>query len=77
MGGSFALPLEVGRMYDKDMKNAEGYSDPTAYKAIINIESEQRADKLINVLKYVIKTSGFDLVERIHLRDKRTGREYK
>lgn len=64
-------------MYDEDRKNAEGYSDLTAYGALSNIESEQRATRLIGVLKYVIKGSGFELVERIHIRDKRTGREFK
>jgi hypothetical protein len=64
-------------MYDRDMKNAEGYSDPTAYGALSNIESEQRATRLIGVLKYVIRNSGFELVGRIQIRDKRTGREFK
>lgn len=60
-----------------EYKNDEYYNDLTAYKAIRNVESEERAKKLISVLKYIIKHCDFELVERIHLRDKKTNREYK
>jgi hypothetical protein len=58
-------------------KNKEFYDDLTSYKAIRNIESEERAKKLIAILKYIIKNCNFELVERIHIRDKKTNREYK
>ena len=63
-------------------KNCEGYSDPTAHNAIRNViaaeEAEQRRlTELIRVLKYIVNLSGYDLIGRIHLRDKRTGREYR
>lgn len=67
---------DVMNMRD-ERKNAEYYDDLTAYEALRNIESEERAKKLVAVLKYIIKLSGFELVERIHLRDKKTNREYK
>lgn len=60
-----------------EKKNEEHYDDLTPYEAFKNIESEERAKKLISVLIYIIKHSGFELVERIHLRDKKTGKEYK
>lgn len=60
-----------------ETKNSEHYDDFTAYKAIRNIESEERAKNLISVLLYIIKKRGFELVNRIHLRDKKTGKEYK
>lgn len=60
-----------------EKKNIEHYDDLTAYEALRNIESEERAKKLIFVLKYIIKNSGFELVSRIHIRDKRTEKEYK
>lgn len=60
-----------------EKKNSEHYDDLTAYNALKNIESEERFKKLVCVLKYVIKTSGFELLSRIHLRDKKTGKEYK
>ena len=63
-------------------KNSEGYSDPTAYlglKSIIDEENalEREVNTLIKVLKYIIKNSGFELVSRIEIRDKRTGRVFK
>ena len=65
----------------KPWQNSEGYADPTAYNAIRNIdreESEQkRVSALVSVLKYVIDAAGFDLVNRIELRDRSTGKLYK
>lgn len=59
-------------------KNAEMYSDPTAYAAIKNeTRDEQRLKALIYVLKYIIDLAGFDLAARIVLRDRKTGREYR
>ena len=63
-------------------KNAEGYSDPTAGAAMSNIireenERQRRVTALIGVLKYIIDAAGFDLLERIELRDRKTGREYR
>lgn len=70
-------------MANKDpRKNSEGYSDPTAYlglKPIIEEENalEREVNTLIKVLKYIIKNSGFELVSRIEIRDKKTGRVFK
>lgn len=66
----------------KPWENAEGYSDPTAYagmKPVIKEEAEQqkRVNSLIYVLKYIINLSGFDLISRIEIRDRKTGREYR
>lgn len=63
-------------------KNSSGYSDPTAYlgtKPIIRAENEQskRVTDLIGVLKYIIDAAGFDLLARIEIRDRKTGREYR
>ena len=63
-------------------RNAEGYPDPTAYlgtKEAIREESEadKRAFDLVKVLKYIIRAAGFELIERIQLRDTKSGREYK
>ena len=63
-------------------KNKEGYSDPTAHAAIRNIiqeENEQlrRVSELIGVVKYIVDKAGFDLLARIELRDRRTGKEYR
>lgn len=63
-------------------KNSEGYSDPTAYfglKSIIEEENtlEREVNTLIRVLKYIIGNSGFELVSRIEIRDKKTGRVFR
>lgn len=66
----------------KPWQNGEGYADPTAYeglKPIIQEEAEQqkRVNNLIFVLKYIIRLAGFDLLNRIEIKDRKTGREYK
>lgn len=66
----------------KPWQNGEGYADPTAYeglKPIIQEEAEQqkRVNNLIFVLKYIIRLAGFDLLNRIEIKDKKTGREYR
>jgi len=55
-------------------KNSEGYPDPTAYEAIRQADAlQQEVNRLIGVLKYIIDKSGFELLNRIEIRDKRTG----
>ena len=62
-------------------KNAEGYSDPTAYHGIKNAmqgdKDEKRVSTLIGAIKGLIDLAGFDLLNRIEIRDRRTGREYR
>lgn len=63
-------------------KNAEGYSDPTAGTAMSNIlreenEQQRRVSSLIKELKSIIDDAGFDLLARIEIRDRKTGREYR
>ena len=63
-------------------KNAEGYSDPTAYNAMTKImreenESQRRVNALIGSIKSIIDLAGFDLLNRIEIRDRKTGREYR
>lgn len=62
--------------------NSEGYADPTGYygtKEIIREESEteKRAYDLIKVLKFIIRSCGFELIERVKIKDTKTGREFK
>lgn len=66
----------------KPWQNGEGYADPTAYeglKLVIREETEQqqRVSALVRVLKYVIDAAGFDLLNRIELKDRKTGRVYR
>ena len=67
-------------MGTKPWQNKEGYADPTAYeglKPIIREEDEQqkRLNTLIFVLKYIIRLAGFELLNRVELKDKKTGEE--
>lgn len=60
----------------------EGYADPTASAAIGAVcreenDTDKRAYDLIKVLKFIIRSCGFELVERVQLKDTRSGREYK
>lgn len=62
--------------------NSEGYADLTAYygtKEIIREESEteKRAYDLIKVLKFIIRSCGFELIERVKIKDTKTGREFR
>lgn len=68
-------------------KNAEGYSDPTPGEAMSNIRKEQRQQeaaerlavisRLIPVMKQTAELAGFEVVGRITLKDKKTGKEYR
>ena len=61
--------------------NSSGYPDPTAYKAMKVVQTEEETDNkaafLVKVLKFIIRESGFELLNRIELRDKKSGRVYK
>ena len=67
---------------DNPKYNSEGYADPTAYegtKAIIKEENIQlrRITELMNVIRYIVDKSGFEMCNRIVLKDKKTGKEYR
>lgn len=64
-----------------DFFNREGYADPTAYHATRLADAEDalqgRANYLIKALKSTIRESGFELLNRIELRDQQSGREFR
>lgn len=71
---------------DKNNKrNAEGYADPTPYKAIYqvsasrqaDIEDARRMDDCIKAAKRMFSAAGFDVAGRIVLRNRRTGKLYE
>lgn len=58
--------------------NQSGRADPTAYRALKNLsDEEKKVNFLIKVLKYIIRESGFELLNRIELQNTKTGRIYK
>lgn len=69
------------------IKNEEGYADPTyggAYKTIRQEEKRKqdeadaaRMDKAIHKAREIFKAYGFEVVERIILKNIRTGKIYR
>lgn len=71
---------------DRVNKNGEGYPDPTFGGVWGNIRREEKQKEaerlamisnLIPVMKHTAELAGFEVVGRIALRDKGTGKEYK
>lgn len=67
-------------------KNAEGYADPTAGEAMVNIGREERqreAERLaaigdiMPIIRQTAALIGFEIAGRITFRDKATGKEYR
>lgn len=59
-------------------RNASGYIDTTAYKAIQNIEKEERrVKKLIATIFNICELAGFRVESRIVLKDLKTGKEWR
>lgn len=63
---------------DKEYYNASGYPDPTAYHALQRtMTEEKKASFLIKMLKFIINESGFELLSRIEIRNKKSGTIYR
>ena len=66
-------------MTPKPWENGEGYPDPTAYNALRPIMQEDAAlegkvNFLIKVLICIIAESGFQLLARSDIKDKKAGK---
>lgn len=65
--------------------NGEGYPDPTAAEAIakadldlfLEKQAEERFKKLLHTIKNLCELSGFELAERVVLRDEKTGKTWR
>lgn len=69
-------------MGKEDRKNAEGYSDPTAYEVIRNVErgadsDDDRFHKLLDTIFSICELSSFHIEERIVIKDKKTGKIWR
>lgn len=69
---------------DNPIKNQEGYMDLTRHDAVENIEREERekreaarVTKLVHTIFYICNIAGFDVAERIVLKDKKTGKVWR
>lgn len=60
-----------------DYKNSEGYRDPTAGEAISSADRPpKQIVEVIRLIRSVASLAGFEVVGRIRLRDRETGREW-
>ena len=67
---------------NKEKLNASGYPDPTAYAAIEKISKEEKelcrkVSELLKVFRNIANFADFEIVGRIHFRDRKTGREFR
>ena len=69
---------------DNMSRNAEHYADPTpAMRNIRKEEYQKEAARLLQIsilvpmLRQIAEWSGFDIIGRIPLRDRATGKEYR
>ena len=62
----------------KPWENKSGLYDPTAYAATKPIsDEERRVTELVNVIRQVAKWAGFEIINRVEFRDRKTGRTYR
>jgi hypothetical protein len=69
----------------KPWLNDSGCPDPTAFEAMKHIQNEEKrlnrvdsnAHTVITTIKNILDLSGFELVERIQIRHKKTGKIYR
>lgn len=69
------------------LKNEKGYADPTPGSAMANLRKEEiekqnakdaaRMEKALKRAKFILDDAGFEVVERIVLKNKRTGKIYR
>ena len=65
-------------MNKKPWLNESGYYDPTAYEAMKRINLvDDTAHKVVTTIKNILDLSGFELVTRIQIRHKKSGKIYK
>lgn len=62
--------------------NASGCADPTAYEALKPIikedaEIERKAYELVKIVKIIISWAGFELVQRVQIKHKKSGKEFR
>ena len=66
-------------MKDRELlRNASGYIDPTAYKAIKKVDDEnERHRKVLETILFICELAGFRVKGRIVLEDKASGRVWR
>ena len=67
---------------NKPWQNGSGYSDFTAYNAIKNVSAEEvkidrAANLIVNTVKNILELAGFELIGRIQIKYKKSGKVFK
>ena len=70
---------------NKPWLNGSGCPDPTAYEALKRVHVEERlshridadAHTVVTTIKSILNLAGFELVERIQIRHKKTGKIFR
>jgi hypothetical protein len=60
-----------------DRYNASHCVDNTAYQAINNVDEERRVKKLMSNLLYIVNLAGYEVVGRITIQNKKTGKIWR
>ncbi len=74
--------LKAGYTVQMTRRHASGCPDPTAYKALKGIaresaDREKVVQDYIHIVKALADGLGLEVQNRIHLRDTKTGKEYR
>lgn len=65
-------------MSNKPWENKSGIADPTAYAATRPLTDEEKlVAELVKVLKTTAVWAGFDILNRIEFKSRKTGRTYR
>lgn len=64
-------------MDKREMYNASGCRDLTAFQALNNIEAEERLKKFLKEVFKLSERYGFHIDDRIAVTDKKTGRKWR
>ena len=67
----------VENMNKRDMYNASGCKDLTAFEALKHIESEERFKKFLKAVFKLSERYGFHIESRIAVRDNKTGKVWR
>lgn len=69
---------EITKMINDVRKNKSGYADPTAYEAITKVDKDmEKLNKVIHTIRTICDLAGFQIEERIVLKDKKTGKIWR
>lgn len=79
---AFSRASKGGMTMDELSRNGSGYYDPTASPVLHAIhkremEVDENANRIIRLIKDLLRICDFELIERIQIRHKPTGREYR